>query len=174
MAWRRALGASLTASILCLIIWGGFVFWHGLGILLSDSTPFEYDHHLPRGYLSKTERNLITLQVALIEYAQHHKGYLPPMQNSTITILALKPYLQKAIPWRIRNPATGISFTPNAALSHKKLGAASSGGQAIAFYDAHPPSGYPESYYITIKGNVGHVPVTGLPKLLAATTQPSR
>jgi len=54
------------------------------------------------------------------------------------------------------------------ALSGQKLGA--SGRNALLFYDANPPPGYRESYYVTVIGKVGHVPVAALPKLLRSQT----
>ena len=167
--------------LLCLpvlLVLGG-VAWvcmgivHGLGhelsVVMSDGTQFEYDHVLPRGYEYHTTRNLATLQEATVEFAQHHKGYLPPMQNSRAAINALRPYLQHEVPWYTHNPATQVPFTPNAALSGQKLGAL--GRNALLFYDADPPAGYRESYYVTVIGKVGHVPVSDLPKLLPQTKQ---
>ena len=142
---------------------------HGMSVVMSDGSEFEYDHYRPRAYEYHTTRNLATLQEATVEFAQHHRGYLPPMQNLSAALSALRPYLQHKIPWRIYNPATQIPFTPNAALSGQKLGA--SGRIALLFYDANPPAGYRESYYVTVTGKVGHVPVSALPKLLLLQTQ---
>ena len=153
---------------LVVLVWNRS--YHGLNVLISDHTEFEYDHDLPRGYDSKTVGCLETLQSASIIYAQHHKGSLPPMQNSVVTLKALEPYLAQYSEYSAYNPATKTPFTPNAALSNKKMGRVSTGGRAILFYDADPPAGYRESYYVTIKGVVGHVPVGNLPKLLLRQT----
>ena len=137
---------------------------HGWNVLISDHTPFEYNHDLPRGYDSKTKGRLELLHTATITYAQNHQGYLPPMQNASMTFDAIKLYLGIGSEWSSQNPATAIPFTPNAALSGRKLGA--SGRNAVLFYDADPPAGYRESYYVTVIGRVGHVSVAGLSKLL--------
>ena len=141
--------------------------YRGLSVLVSDGSAFDYDHNLPRNYIGKTTRNLGMLQGACIRYAQHHKGSLPPMQAPAVTLKALVPYLTHNSDWCGHYPATRTPFTPNATLSGRKMGAVSHGGAAILFYDANPPAGYRESYYVTIKGAVGHVPVASLPKLLA-------
>ena len=154
---------------LVVVVWNRS--YHGLNVLISDHTEFEYDQNLPRGYDSKTVGCLETLQNASIIYAQHHKGSLPPMQNSVATLKALEPYLAQYSEYSAYNPATKKPFTPNAALSGRKMGVVSHGGAAILFYDADPPAGYRESYYVTIKGVVGHVPVASLPKLLMASRQ---
>ena len=158
----------LSLLVLGFMVWVCVIVFHGLSVAISDSTKFEYNHNLLRGYEYKTVRNLRILQVALIEYAQKHKGLLPPMQNSSTTLNALRPYLDDKARWCFRNPATEIPFTPNSALSNRKMGAISRGGRVILFYDAQPPAGYRESYYITIKGQVAHVPVADLPKLLSS------
>ena len=140
---------------------------HSVGVLMSDTTAFNYDH-LPRNYEGKTTRNLAVLQGAVVRYAQHHKGSLPPMQSPDATLRALLPFLEHGGGWCAHNPATRIAFMPNAALSGQKMGAVSNGGRAILFYDADPPAGYRESYYVSIKGAVGHVPVEAIPRLLEA------
>ncbi len=145
--------------------------YHGLSILMSDTTAFNYDHNLPRGYESKTTSRLEILQVAAIAYAQHHKGTLPPMQTSGAAFSALRGGMGQEAKYYFQNPATQRPLTPNATLSGRKMGVVSQGGTAILFYDADPPAGFRESYYVTIKGVVGHVPVTDLPKLLQASTQ---
>ena len=164
-------------TLLCLpaaLVLGG-VCWvcvgiiHGLDVVMSDSTEFEYDHNLPRGYEWKIANNLKALQAATGEFAQYHKGFLPPMQNSKAAVNALRPYLQHKTPWRTDNPATQIPFTPNTALLGQKLGA--SGKNALLFYDANPPAGYRRSYYVTVTGKVGHVPVAALPNLLRSLKQ---
>ena len=171
--WRTMLLLLPAALVLGGVVWVcvGIVhgLGHGLSVVMSDGTEFEYDHNLPRAYESHTTRNLATLQEATVEFAQHNRGYLPPMRHSNATINALRPYLQHKIPWRTYNPATQIPFTPNTALSGQKLGA--SGRNAILFYDANPPAGYRESYYVTVTGKVGHVPVSALPKLLLPQTK---
>ncbi len=166
--WRTTLLCLPAALVLGSLYWVSAGIIHGLGVVMLDGTEFEYDHNLPRGYESKTTRNLMTLQGATVEYAQHHRGFLPPMQNSSLTINALRPCLQHKIPWRTYNPATQIPFTPNAALLGQKIGAL--GKDALLFYDANPPAGYRESYYVTVIGKVGHVPVAALPKLLLPQT----
>ncbi len=108
------------------------------------------------------------MQAAVAIYAKRHQGTLPPMQSAAAARTALRAILGKSADYRSRNPATQIPFTPNAALSGRKIGAVSNGGRAILFYDADPPAGYRESYYVTIKGAVGHVPVEAIPRLLEA------
>ena len=163
--------------VLILLLLFGFVavvsqsFFHGLGVVMSDGTEFEYDHNLPRGYESKMISNLEVLQVVAIAYAQRHKGTLPPMQTPKAAFTVLRGSLGWKAKYYFRNPATEKPFTPNATLSGQKMGRVSNGGRAILFYDADPPTGYRESYYVTIKGVVGHVPVANLPKLLMASRQ---
>lgn len=166
----------LTSTLIGLSIYSCVVVawnksYHGLSVIMSDSTEFEHDHDLPRGYESKTTSNLKVLQVAAIAYAQRHKGTLPPMQTSGAALKALRVGLGQEAKYYFQNPATKIPFTPNAALAGRKMGAVSHGGTVILFYDADPPAGYRESYYVTIKGVVGHVPVASLPKLLRASQQ---
>jgi hypothetical protein len=167
--WRTMLLCLPAALVLGGVYWVCIGMIHGLGVVMSESTEFEYDHSLPRAYEYHMTRNLMTLQEATIQYAQHHRGFLPSMQNSDATITALRPYLQRKIPWRTYNPATQIPFTPNAALSGQKIG--DSGRNAVLFYDANPPAGYRESYYVTVIGKVGHVPVAALSKMLQQPTK---
>ncbi|MGI4792261.1 MAG: hypothetical protein ACRYFS_25835 [Janthinobacterium lividum] len=158
--------ASLSIIVFGSIVWVGVNTFHGISVVMSDRTSFEYDHNLPRAYEYKTTRNLKILQVALVEYAQRHKGYMPPMDNPAVTIRALQPFLEHDVRWRFLNPATGIPFVPNVFLSNKNLSDLPYHGRSIVFYDANPPLGYRESYYITIEGVVSHVPLIALPKLL--------
>ncbi len=166
--WRTTLFCLPAALVLGGVVWMCAASLHGWNVLISDHTPFEYDHNLPRNYDSRTISNLKTLQVVTIAYAQRHKGTLPPMQTSGAAFSALRVGLGQEAKHYFQNPATEIPFTPNAALSNKKMGSVSNCGRAILFYDANPPIGYRESYYATIKGVVGHVPVAALPALLAA------
>jgi hypothetical protein len=164
--WRNVLLCLPAALVLgaALRIWVASFSFHSLDVLISDHTPFEYDHNLPRGYDSNIIGRLETMQAAAVTYAQNHKGHLPPMENADMTLNAIKPYLGIGSEWSSQNPATAIRFTPNAALSGRKLGA--SGRNAVLFYDANPPKGYRESYYVTVIGRVGHVSVADLSKLL--------
>jgi len=146
-------------------------FSHGLNVLVSDHTEFEYDHNLPRGYDSKTTGYLETLQGASIIYAQHHKGNLPPMQTSAVTLKALTQYLAHGSKYCANNPATKPPFTPSAKLSGRKMGVVSHDGRAILFYDSDPPANYRRSCYVAIKGVAGHVTASDLPKLLIASRQ---
>ena len=145
--------------------------YHGLSVLMSDHMEFEYDHNLPRGYDSKTTGYLEALQGASIIYAQHHKGNLPPMQTSAVTLKALTQYLAHGSKYCANNPATKPPFTPDAKLSGRKMGVVSHGGRAILFYDSDPPANYRRSCYVAIKGVAGHVTASDLPKLLIASRQ---
>lgn len=141
----------------------------------SDSEDFQQEvRQLNYRHRSKVYLLLFTIkavQVATVAYAHSHNDYLPPMQSAAAALAALRPLLGHAAEYRARNPATETPFTPNAALSSRKMGAVSHGGKAILFYDADPSTGWRESYYVTIKGIVGHVPVGNLPRLLTASRQ---
>lgn len=81
----------LIGLLLCsfvAVVWNSF--FHGLSVVMSDGTEFEYDHNLTRGYESKTISNVAVLQVVAIAYAQQHKGALPPMQTSGAAFSALR------------------------------------------------------------------------------------
>ena len=167
--WRITLLCLPAALVLGGMGWVCVSAVNRLGVVMLDKTKFENDHNLPRAYEYHMTRNLTTLQRAAIEYAEYHKGLLPPMQNLSAAISALRPYLQHKIAWCTYNPATRLPFMPNAALSGQKIGAL--GRNALLFYDADPPTGYRESYYITPNGIVGHVPASDLAKLLAVSRQ---
>ncbi len=92
------------------------------------------------------------------------------MQNPQATLKAINIYSKRDTRWYSSNPATEVPFTPNAVLSGRQIGTLWRG--AIIFYDTSPPAGYRESYYVTIKGVVGHVPVADLPKLLLTQSNP--
>jgi len=166
--WRTTLLLLPAALVLGGVAWVCVGIIHGLGVVMSDGTQFEFDHNLPRNYEGKTTGRLEMMQAATMTYAQNHKGYLPPMRNANMTLDAIRPYLESKSEWCAFNPATAVRFTPNAALASHKIGAF--GKDAIAFYDTNPPTGYRESYYVTVTGKVGHVPVTNLPKLLLPPT----
>ncbi len=167
---RRTMLLLLPAAlVLGGVTWMCVVSLHGWDVLISDHTSFEYDHSLPRGYDSNTTGRLETMQAAAVTYAQNHEGHLPSMRNAGITLDAVQPYLGNGSEWCSRNPATSILFTPNVSLSGQKMGA--SGRNALLFYDANPPAGYRESYYVTVAGKVGYVPVAGLSQLLQQPTK---
>ena len=167
--WRVIIPALILLLLFGFAAVVGKSFFHGLSVVMSDGTEFEYDHNLPRGYESKMISRLEVLQVVAIAYAQRHRGTLPPMQSSRAAFSALRVGLGHEAKHFFQNPATEKPFTPNATLSDWKMGRVSNGGRAILFYDADPPAGYRESYYVTIKGVVGHVPVASLPKRLMAS-----
>jgi len=147
----------------------GVITFRGCSMAITDRTEFQYDHNLPHAYEGHMQRNLAVMQSAAVAYAYSHQGRLPPMQSPAATLTALLPILGHDAEYRTQNPATQTPFTPNAALSGQKTGAISHGGTAILFYDADPTAGYRESYYVTIKGVIGHVPVSALPNLLTAS-----
>ena len=167
--WPKIVPALVGLLLLGFMAVVGVTTFRGCSMAVTDRTEFQYDHDLPHAYESHTWRSLEALQAGVIKYAQCHAGALPPMQNPQVTLKAIKSYSKRDAKWYSSNPASEVPFTPNAALSGGQISTVSKG--AILFYDADPPTGYRESYYVTIKGAIGHVPVANLPKLLMASRQ---
>lgn len=151
-------------SVLVVIAFGivGY-FVYDVGTVMTDPGYFRWDraHHLAHGYRRRQPGNLYRLRLGLLEYAQHHQGSLPPMQNAATVQRALMPYINHVRPFY--NITTRRPLIPSANLSNRKYRSITNGNTMIAFYDPDPPEGYPEVYYVTVSGHVDHVSLSRWP-----------
>ncbi len=165
--WQIIVPALVGLLLLGFVTVVGTITFRGCSMAITDRTEFQYDYDLSHAYESHAGRKLAVLQTGAVQDAQHHNGFLPPMQSSSAVLNAIKLYSKRDIVWNTFNPAAQAPFTPNATLPSRQISTLRD--DAILFYDAAPPIGYRESYYVTIEGVVGHVPVGDLPKLLRAS-----
>lgn len=144
-------------------------FLYGIGTVMTDPSYFSWDreHHLAHGYRFRQPGNLYRLRLGLLEYAQHHHGSLPPMENAATVQRMLMPYINHDKPFF--NITTGRPILPNVALSNRKYRSITNGSTLIAFYDPNPPAGYREVYYVTLSGKVDHVNIAQWPRVRQAS-----
>ncbi len=161
----------LWTAALCLLgvlAWPVCALYNGLSDAIADRSYCRWDraHHVAHGYRVRQPDNLYLLRLGLLEYAQHHQGSLPPMQNAAIAQLVLMSYVNHIRPFY--NLTTDRPLVPNAALSNLKYHSITNRSALIAFYDPKPPEGYPEVYYVTLSGHVDHVSLSHWPQIWQA------
>ena len=158
------------ATIFFVVFFGSAgYFLYDVGNLITDPSFFRWnrEHHLAHGYRVRQPNNLYRLRLGLLQYAQHHQGNLPPMQNAATAHRALMPYVNHVSPFY--NITTGRPLIPNAALSNRNYRSITNGKTLISFYDPAPPEGYPEVYYVTLSGHVEHVSLSRWPQVRQAS-----
>ena len=160
--WLMLAGAGV---VMVLIGYPTLMVCRSISDTISDAGYYRSDteHHLPHGYDRRMRKSLAYLRDTTIFYCQNHKGMFPPMQDALQTRHALSPFAKPSS--LFLNPATQLRFQPNAALQGHRFGEIIRPDDVLVFYDAQPPSTYPEVYYVMLSGRIGHIDIKDWPKL---------